>query len=203
MTVGVVIPCLNDAEMLRDCLPALRHQTWVPDDVLVVDNGSTDDSAEVARALGARVLLEPRRGIWPASATGFDDMTTDLIFRVDADSIPNPDWIERGVAQFVEDPSLALLVGPGDFYGSKPWANWVGTNLYVGAMRPIWNPYLGHPGPFGSNLGFRREVWSEIRNKVTKHTADVHDDIRPHLADAGVSATIRFLGQRGQASTAS
>ena len=177
LTAGVVIPCLNDAPMLDQCLRALQRQTRVPDEIIVVDNGSTDDSAQVARALGAKVILEPKRGIWPASATGFDAIQTDLIFRVDADSVPEPNWIEEGVRQFTEDPNLDMLVGPGDFYGSKPWANWVGTNLYVGAMKPIWNPYLGHPGPFGSNLGFRREMWTNIRNRVNKHTAEVHDDM--------------------------
>lgn len=177
VTAGVVIPCLNDAAMLRDCLLALTHQNRLPDEIVVVDNGSTDNSVEVAHSFGARVLHEPVRGIWPASATGFDTIGTDLIFRVDADSLPKPDWLEEGVRQFADDPQLDLLVGPGDFYGDKAWANWVGTNLYVGALRPIWNPYLGHACPFGSNLGFRKEVWAQIRNQVTKHTAEVHDDM--------------------------
>lgn len=176
-TVGVVIPCLDDAEFLTRCLEALREQSVVPDRILVVDNGSSDDSAARATALGADVENEPRRGIWPASATGYDRIGTDLVFRLDADSVPPPQWIERGVARFNSDPDLHFLVGPGDFYGERDWANWVGTNLYVGALDPVMTPYFGHACPFGSNLGFRSSAWQAVRKNVTRHRRDVHDDM--------------------------
>ena len=54
-TLSVVIPSLNDAHMLKDCLDALAAQTRAPDEVIVVDNGSADDTAGIARAAGARV----------------------------------------------------------------------------------------------------------------------------------------------------
>jgi glycosyltransferase involved in cell wall biosynthesis len=62
-SISVVIPCRNDAEMLAACLDALAGQTRAADEIVVVDNASTDDSAAVARAAGARVVPEPRVGI--------------------------------------------------------------------------------------------------------------------------------------------
>src|SRR6266436_4982028 len=94
-SISVVIPALNDASMLKVCLAALASQRRAADEIIVVDNGSSDDTAEVARAAGALVLTELRRGIYPATSTGYDAATGDIIARLDADSIPGPDWLER------------------------------------------------------------------------------------------------------------
>ena len=57
--VSLLIPCLNEAQGLRQMLP---HIPACVDEVLVVDNGSTDDTVQVAQRHGARVVLEPQRG---------------------------------------------------------------------------------------------------------------------------------------------
>ena len=78
-TVSVIIPCLDDAVFLSACLEALGRQSRRADEVIVVDNGSSDDSVAVAEAAGVRVIREPRRGIWAATAAGFDAATGDLL----------------------------------------------------------------------------------------------------------------------------
>ncbi|NBX23632.1 MAG: glycosyltransferase, partial [Microbacteriaceae bacterium] len=59
VTISVIIPSLNDAVLLDQCLSALRSQTRLPDEIVVVDNGSTDNTADVAKSFGARVVEEP------------------------------------------------------------------------------------------------------------------------------------------------
>ena len=80
-TVSVIIPCLDDAVFLSACLEALGRPSRRADEVIVVDNGSSDDSVAVAEAAGVRVIREPRRGIWAATAAGFDAATGDLLAR--------------------------------------------------------------------------------------------------------------------------
>src|SRR5262249_13183135 len=121
----VVIPSLNDATMLQRCLDALAAQTRRPDEIVVVDNGSTDDTATVAARAGAVVVREPIRGIGPASARGYDTATGDILARLDADSMPPADWVERVVARFDARPELSALTGPGEFYGSTPAVHWM------------------------------------------------------------------------------
>ena len=67
MRISVVVPVLNDSPMLAQCLAALALQTRPADEIVVVDNGSTDDTAAVATAGGARVVPEPVTG--PAEPT--------------------------------------------------------------------------------------------------------------------------------------
>ena len=71
--VSVVIPCLNEAESIEACVQAVREvldDAGYHGEVVVVDNGSTDGSGELAAAAGARVVHEPRRGYGRAYLTG-------------------------------------------------------------------------------------------------------------------------------------
>jgi glycosyltransferase involved in cell wall biosynthesis len=175
--LSVVIPALNDAVMLESCLRALAEQTRPADEIVVVDNGSTDDTAEVARRGGARVVPEPLRGIFPATAAGFDAAEGSILARLDADSVPPRDWLERVDKAFADDPSLDLLSGPGDFYGSSPAVHWAAENLYIGGYIWFVGMLLGHPPLFGSNLALRASAWRRLRGTVHRNLREIHDDL--------------------------
>ena len=175
--ISVVIPALNDAVMLAACLDALAAQTHPAGEIVVVDNGSTDDTAEVARNGGARVVVEPRRGIMPATAAGFDAATGDILARLDADSVPPPDWLERVEAAFAAEARLTALTGPGDFYGSNRLVHWLGKTLYIGGYFWFMSFMLGHPPLFGSNLALRASAWKRLRLTVHRNLREVHDDL--------------------------
>ncbi len=96
--VGVIIPCLNEAEpiadVVRDVLAQGVHE------VIVVDNGSTDATAAIAAAAGARVVSEPRRGYGRACAAGVAalDATTEIACFIDGDGSDVPGFIAQVVA---------------------------------------------------------------------------------------------------------
>lgn len=175
--ITVVIPARNDAVMLASCLKALAAQTRVPDEIVVVDNGSTDDTAAIALAAGARVVTEPIPGIPRASSAGYDAATGDLIARIDADSVCPPEWLERVAAAFEVEPGLSVLTGMGVFYGSTPLVHWLGRKFYLGGLYWSMTPFLAHPPLFGSNFVMRRTVWTELRSEVHREQRNIHDDL--------------------------
>jgi glycosyltransferase involved in cell wall biosynthesis len=175
--VSVVIPSLNDSVMLAGCLRALAAQTRLADEIVVVDNGSVDDTAAVARAAGARVVDEPRRGIFLATSAGFDAADGEIIARLDADSVPPADWLERVVDAFERSPGLAALSGPGDFYGSTRLVHWAAESLYIGGYIWFVGGLLGHPPLFGSNLALRATTWERLRGTVHRDLREIHDDL--------------------------
>lgn len=177
MFVSVVIPARNDAEMLERCLASLAAQTRAADEIVVVDNGSTDATRAVAEAAGARVVWEPVAGIPRASSAGFDAARGDLLLRIDADTVCPPEWLADAVALFERDPRLDVVSGGAEFYDAGPLKNRLGQAWWIGGLYWSMTLYLGHPPIFGSNFAMRRSVWDEVGAEVHRERTDIHDDL--------------------------
>jgi glycosyltransferase involved in cell wall biosynthesis len=187
VSCSIVIPVLDDAVALERCLRALARQTRHPMEVVVVDNGSADDSAAVAERYGATLLREDQAGIAAAAAHGYDAATGDLILRLDADSAPARDWVARIVDAFEADPDLDALTGPGEFTGvptalRRPLTDWYWRVYFDRLGRQVGTRPL-----FGSNLAMRASAWRAVSRAVHRTDLMVHDDLdlSIHLARAG------------------
>ena len=103
MNVSVIIPTLNEEEPIVGVVRALAA-TKVPDEIIVVDNGSTDRTAARACAAGARVITEPRRGYGRACAAGVRSLSPecDIVVFLDGDGSDRPEFVNHLV-----DPILA------------------------------------------------------------------------------------------------
>lgn len=177
LTISVVVPSYNDAAMLERCLDALARQTRPADEIVVVDNGSTDATVDVARAAGARVVSEPRRGIPQATSAGFDAAVGDVLGRLDADTIPPPDWVARVERAFTDAPDLDALSGPGRFYGGNAVIRWYAERVHMPMYYHFVAWVLGHDVLYGSNLALRASAWRVLREHVHRELADVTDDL--------------------------
>ncbi|MGH9463241.1 MAG: glycosyltransferase family 2 protein [Vicinamibacteria bacterium] len=108
-TVSVVIPCYNGAAFLRETLASVLAQTHPVLEVIVVDDGSTDDSAEIAASFGppVRVIRQPNQGESVARNRGVRESRGEWIAFLDADDAWLPNRIE---AQFAQCPPDAVAV---------------------------------------------------------------------------------------------
>lgn len=176
-SVSVVIPVLDDAAALERCLALLAAQSRRADEVVVVDNGSTDASARIAHDAGAHLVREPRRGIPAASAAGYDAAVGELLVRCDADTRAPADWLARIVEAFAADPQLAALTGPGRFYDLPGAAGRALSAWYTTAYRWAAGAAMAGTPLWGSNLAMRTSVWDQVRLSVHRERADVHDDL--------------------------
>lgn len=95
--VTVVIPAFQAAPFLEVTLQALQSQTRVPEKIVVVDDGSTDGTAEIAERLGAAVLRQEQKGPGAARNRGLELAETEFVAFCDADDWYAPDKVERGV----------------------------------------------------------------------------------------------------------
>jgi glycosyltransferase involved in cell wall biosynthesis len=117
LTITVVVCAYNEAQLLPACLHSLRAQTRPPDEIVVVNNASTDGTAAAARSVpGVTVIDEPTKGLVVARETARRHATGDVIAYMDADCRAPIEWIERVAGRFERaDPPIAVT-GPYRFY---------------------------------------------------------------------------------------
>lgn len=120
--VSVIIPAWNCRDQVAGCLQALAAQTYPRDrfEVLLIDNGSTDGTAEVARAFGVTALSEPTPGSYHARNRGLAEARGELIAFTDADCEPAPDWLANAVSAAQAHPHAGVLAGKIELRPSGP-----------------------------------------------------------------------------------
>ena len=111
MIVTLAIPCFNAARTLEPVLAGVAAQTRKPDEVLVVDDGSSDGSGALAATFGARVVPHPENlGLARARNTALEQSRGDVVVFVDADAVPRPDLVARLTSGYL-DARLAGVSG--------------------------------------------------------------------------------------------
>jgi cellulose synthase/poly-beta-1,6-N-acetylglucosamine synthase-like glycosyltransferase len=160
--VSVVVPVLNGGPAFRDLLASLAHLSYPRErlEILVVDNGSDDDSAGAARRAGFNVVAEPRRGASVARNTGVGQTQGEIVAFTDADCIVTRGWIEGLVAPFT-DPEVGGVGGRTETWLPRTW-----TERHAARTRHLdAERHLSHPTfPFAptANAAFRRRVFEKI-----------------------------------------
>ena len=194
-TLSVVVPAFNEEAYIGDCLRSLLHQIDQIDEVIVVDNGSTDGTRSIVADIAGscdkvRLLTERRRGVIPARNTGLGAASAEILARIDADTYVDPGWAQAIRTFFSTNHEYDAATGPFSYHDG-PNFRWRDRLPGKAADRPdrsAWRPYGG--GVYGANMAIRREVWHSLRD-------DLHD--RPDIwEDADLNAAL-FRCQRKRA----
>jgi glycosyltransferase involved in cell wall biosynthesis len=123
-SISVIVPAYNAEAILGHCLRALQAQTMPPAEIIVVDDGSSDATAEIASGLGVRVIRQANAGPAAARNAGARAARGDVLLFTDADCAPAPDWVQRMAAPFA-DPTVAGAKGVYLTAQSEPVARFV------------------------------------------------------------------------------
>jgi glycosyltransferase involved in cell wall biosynthesis len=111
--VSVVIPCYNQAHFLREAVESVRRQSYPRVETILVDDGSTDDTAAVAAELGVRCIRQENRGLAGARNRGLAESSGDYVVFLDADDRLLPHGLEANADAFKERPEAELVCGWG------------------------------------------------------------------------------------------
>lgn len=164
MRISVVIPALNEESNIANCLKSLQDQTRPLDEVIVVDNESEDDTADIARSLGATVLSFPRPDIHYGNVglvrqKGVETAVGDVIISTDADFTHPVDYVQKVEKRFQANGDLACLGGPVFISNPDPWTalSFNVSNFH----RDYWAGW-GIPLFWGGNTSFRKDSFMRV-----------------------------------------
>lgn len=141
--IDIVFPCLNEAAALPSVLAKLPSESRA----IVVDNGSSDGSAEVARDCGAMVVREPRRGFGSAAHAGLLAASAPLVAFCDADDSLDARQLEEFRERFEQDGSDLILGARQAIAGAWPLHARLANALLARRLRSITGAPLTDLGP--------------------------------------------------------
>ena len=148
-TVSLIVPALNEAACLGPLLAEMPH--GVVGEIIVVDNGSTDDTAAVARAAGALVVVEPRQGYGAACHAGVAAASGDILVFMDGDGSFVPAEcaalvapIAAGAADLVLGTRMQGRLAPGAMPPHQRWGN----RVVAGLLRRLYGVQVTDLGPY-------------------------------------------------------
>lgn len=172
MTISLVIPAYNEEKYIKKCLISAFAQEDKFEEVILVDNNSTDRTVAIAKQFPVRIVHEPKQGMIQARNCGFDMAHTDIIGRCDADTRLSTDWAKRAKADF-ENNKIDALTGPFEFYDLQPKTSHF-SKAYLDVMKPILN---GNEVLAGPNMAISRAIWKKVKSQVCLDNNLVHEDI--------------------------
>ncbi|MDQ6739508.1 MAG: glycosyltransferase [Actinomycetota bacterium] len=191
-SVSIVIPAYNEESVIRQCLTAAVYQSVPADEIIVVDNRSTDQTCRIVRQMQTEYPESPillvhqsaEQGLIPTRNFGLNRASGDVLGRIDADSVLEPDWVEQVQNAFL-DPAVSAVTGPVVYYDMPLRRFGLKAD---DKMRQLMLRLAKHQYHFlfGSNMALRRSAWEEIRSETCRDERDeMHEDIDVslHLAD--------------------
>ena len=174
LTISLIIPAYNEERYLSACLEAVAQQTVKPIEVILVNNNSTDGTAEVASKYPfVRLIKETSQGVIHARSTGFDAAHGDIIARIDADTLLPVDWIANLKAIFQEDSELDALSGAVSYY-DLPYHK-LASKIDLIFRQSIANRMGDEVFLYGANMAIRRQSWLKAKPFLCK-SSGLHED---------------------------
>ena len=186
LTLSLVIPVFNEEHQITSCLNAIKNQSVMPNEVIVVDNNSSDNTIKIAKKYNfVTVVHEPKQGIVYARNRGFNKAKSDIIGRIDADTIIDPEWTNNVIDFFVKNKKASAISG------STTIREWRGKLLLYWGHRIIYYwiswLFLGHRTLFGSSMAIKNSAWNLVNQQVCLRN-DIHEDmdLSIHLKNNGL-----------------
>ena len=179
MTISVIVCAHNEERFIARCLHSLLAQTRLPDEIILINNASTDRTGAVAASIpGVRVIDEPRKGLVVARERGRQEARADLLVYIDADCRAPLTWLERIAERFEEDEDLIALSGNYRFYDWDWWGRTLlrAYDLTLGPATHILVKYILRIGVvfYGGNFAVRRQALDRINGFDT--TIEFHGE---------------------------
>ncbi|SIS14930.1 glycosyltransferase family 2 protein [Williamsia sterculiae] len=195
-TLSLIIPAFNEVETIGWLLDSLRSESSELHEIIVVDNASTDGTADVVRTFiddfpQLRIVDERNPGVISARNAGFDVADGDIIGRIDADARAHPGWA-AAVRAFFADADSDIGAGTGFFDQYDMPLQWVHKGFLRLGMRSAMRDGAPLASLFGANMAVRKTTWEKIRPLLLEQDG-IFDDLDITLCVSEVGQYCAFV----------
>jgi cellulose synthase/poly-beta-1,6-N-acetylglucosamine synthase-like glycosyltransferase len=164
--ISIVIPAYNEEDYLVLCLESIRNQDYAGTyEIIVVDNASTDNTANVALGMGAQVVYENKRSPACARQKGLEIAKGDIVAFIDGDTQAPRYWLSTIASCFLREPETIVISGPYAFSDSgkiMKFASYVSNFISISLDQLFRKASNKGSALWGSNFAARRSVLLEV-----------------------------------------
>ncbi|MEK7571954.1 MAG: glycosyltransferase [Patescibacteria group bacterium] len=182
--ISVVIAAYNEEKYLPYCLEALQQQTYPRTnfEIIVVDNNSTDKTAAIAKAAGAKIITEKRQGNIFAVTTGMTKAEGEIIATTDADTIPHANWLQK-IAETLQPKEIIGLTGAITLEIKNPLKRVIAEKIYDLFQQVHF--FIGKPNFSGFNLAVKRKSFHKVGGIDMDYKMSCDVDLGLRLGETG------------------
>jgi len=181
---SIVIPAFNEERFLPRCLESLKNQDFKDFEIIVVDNNSTDKTAEIAKKFGAILLFEKNQGVAFARQKGFQSGRGEIIATTDADTILPKNWLSRIFEEFKKDKDLVAFGGSCEFY-SGPISAKLASKFLLKPFLFLDKIFSGGWSLMGCNMAIKKEAFLRVGGFNTNLKLNEDIEISHRLSKIG------------------
>ncbi len=159
MKISLVLTVFNEEKTINKLVEALKRQTKKPDEIIIVDGGSIDNTAQGIKNynLGMKILIKPGMTIAQGRNAGITETVGEIIVMTDAGCIPHNDWFAKITEPF-NNPSVDVVAGFYNMTGDSVLQRCLAC--YLGILPERLNPdnFL----PSARSIAFKKEIWERV-----------------------------------------
>ncbi|TDQ16231.1 glycosyl transferase family 2 [Algoriphagus boseongensis] len=184
--VSIITPCYNQAKYLRETVENALQSTYRPIELVIINDGSTDNSLEIAKELEkefpeVRVLDQPNGGVSVARNNGIQSAKGDIILPLDGDDLITPNYMEEAVKTLTSRPEVKVVYCKGIKFNEQGQKNWklkpfsrynLARNNMIFPSAFFWRKDALAVGGFSEDMRMGREDW-EFWIKMLKDGGEV------------------------------
>ena len=158
--VSVILLTKNSASTVQKSIESIFQQTRQPDEVIVIDGNSRDDTLEIVKKYPVKLVTEPGLGFGYARNLGVKNASGDILFFLDSDCYAEPNWVENALPHFDDDPEIVGVTGQTHLWNTdSPVARFL---AYVGGRMNMPSEKKFVKTAPTMNLALRREIIDKV-----------------------------------------
>ncbi|MFA7314590.1 MAG: glycosyltransferase family 2 protein [Candidatus Magasanikbacteria bacterium] len=159
---SIVIPAYNEEKQIKFCLDyAKKSTTNFLSEIIVVDNNSSDNTSQIAKDCGVKVILETKQGVGVARKAGTKIAQGKYVLHIDADTHLPENYLKEVLKRFEKDASLVCVGGQMFFYDAPFWKNFL--RIFFHHFFWFFAVLISRKtqGPMGNNMTFKNSVYKQ------------------------------------------